>query len=1006
MHFTSNEKTSKKKATTERRVDIAASPENTKFIRMTKDFPNGGLTEARVKKIRNIVLMKNKNSSDASDENSKLLQIALSISQVDEDTLILEVKGQYGLVKQAYDRILKFMKKKIIKRNSCLLLNDNKCIEVDVKLDIRRDFGFQYSLGYEECLWIHDVEDNSQFREIFGRKARKGAVITHLALLSDHDNMQEISDPGMMDRLKGKAAQTGEQWVAARICLSWDEHLGGIDRDRFISRKNGGIMPRMRSKSNSSYWYRTKGDHRQCFLPHVPPPVAASMRNSNGNVPFQTIPRKRKEDRAPDSSNENKKARRADNDRENNKNKKARRADNDTENNEKKKARKVDNGRETFIEKMKNVEDIEFKNRGIHIQSSRGTMWAAHKKLFGEKCGETCTCPSQLSALTKDVVSNFVSKRRKNSKHERWVPDSKLSQSPGFADHFCLKFYERVQSSFPKDTPQETLAKLSKMWSEGHKKQMRFHASCSEECPCLDSWEDLFLPLCRGERRGKQSARRLSTNATKPLHHENIDVSRQVEIFRPSKTSLGCYCITRMDRGTKKCVITSIDPRRKASHVRSYSVGTIIEEYQVDSCPKQKLESHRELREVYENLKMSGSKLRLTLMTPANAGNADCEKDWSKGNAWIGSERKGWAGGAMTIDTGGQSPMPQNHSHVALGHSKKSLSNRAKEVIQAKQKHNATVAEQGRKVKKKQKITKPPKKIDPVSILRKDTTSRRGANSVNFNLNMITHHTWEMLPSVELDEEATAMTLGSEKLEELLMSKSITTKRLIEKLKHCDYETNAFAPALKKFKEYLKYLQEEAVDPSNSSESKRDLRIQIESYRLRNKALKIFELANFIISGTHDQEGAAYFVKCAKPGSTVVPQQNLLIELEKEENILLNNIQSICDWINRYQREKDNEGNKLEMGMDCDIDNHGVSLLHAAVLVGNKDLIWAIMNAGAKFYENADDVLSPLQFATAMRQEALNQGAEIWVRKYDNVIKALKDVMKIYYAKHKGGELI
>ena len=965
---------------------------------MMKRLPNGGLTEAKVKKIRNIVLMKNKSSSDASDENSKLLQIALSISQVDEGALILEVKGRHDLVKQAYDRILKFMKKKFMKSNCGLLLNDNKCIEVDVKLDIRRDFGFQYSKVYEECLWIHDVEDNSQFREIFGRKARKGAVITHLALLSDYDNMQEISDPEMMDRLKGKAEQTGEQWVAARICLSWGEYLGGIDRDRFISRKNGGIMPRMRSKSNLSY--RTKGNHRGCFFTHVPPPVAASMRNSNGSVTLP-IPRKRKEDRAPDSSNENKKARRAENDTENNKKKKARRAENDIENNEKKKARKVDNGRETFIEKMKNVEDIEFKNRGIHIQSSRGTMWAAHKKLFGEKCGETCTCPSQLSALTKDVVSNFVSKRRKNSKHEKWVPDSKLSQSPGFADHFCSKFYERVQSSFPKDTPQETLAKLSKMWYEGHKKQMRFHASCSEECPCLDSWEDLFLPLCRGERRGKQSARRLSTNATKPLHHENIDVSRHVEIFRPSKTSLGCYCITKLDRGTKKCVITSIDPRRKACHVRSYSVGTIIEEYQVDSCPKQKLESHRELREVYENLKMSGSKkLRLTLMTPANAGNADCEKDWSKGNAWIGSERKGWAGGAMTIDTGGQSPMPQNHSHVPLGHSKKSLSNRAKEVIQAK--HKAAVAEQGRNVKKKQKITKPPKKIDPVSILRKDTTSRRSANSVNFNLNMITHHTWEMLPSVELDEEATPMTLGSEKLEELLMSKSITTKRLIEKLKHCDYETNAFAPALKKFKEYLKYLQEEAVDPSNSSESKRDLKIQIESYRLRNKALKIFELANFIISGTHDQEGAAYFVKCAKPGSAVVPQQNLLIELEKEENVLLNNIQSICDWINRYQREKDSEGNKLEMGMDCDIDNHGVSLLHAAVLVGNKDLIWAIMNAGAKFYKNADDKLSPLQFATAMRQEALNQGAEIWVRKYENVIKALKDVMKIYYAKHKG----
>lgn len=65
---------------------------------------------------------------------------------------------------------------------------------------------------------------------------------------------------------------------------------------------------------------------------------------------------------------------------------------------------------------------------------------------------------------------------------------------------------------------------------------------------------------------------------------------------------------------------------------------------------KQKLRSHRDLKQVYEEARKSRVKLRVVFQSPGNSevGASDPgvhDKDWSFDGKWIGEEVEGWSGG-------------------------------------------------------------------------------------------------------------------------------------------------------------------------------------------------------------------------------------------------------------------------------------------------------------------------------------------------------------------------
>ena len=387
-----------------------------KFRRMTKAFPSlirmkdrnfFCLTQQKVDEIAESVLNENKNADASRSDGRKLLAANICASYKDKDTMLLEVKGQPDLAEKAHRRILDSVRYEICKYNCQLLLDDVDCIEVDVKFDITRDLGFELKCFDQKNLWICDVGDDSQFREVFGRKANRGAVITHLAVWDDTkrgDNMQEVSGPYMLEEITQKANQKRKQWIAARICLSWHEHLANIDINRFLPRHGSAKMPSMRSKRASNV-YRILGAHRERFLDYRPvrkPPQSITRPHDenpvNANIVSRTIRKKNCliQERAEGASNENKTSCR--------------------------------NGRGITIETAKNVENIGF-NSKVHPRSLQGAMTSPNDVFVVLGCPDPHLNERAKETVRKEVVKQRSAKRKMPERHLKRIslPASNLN---------------------------------------------------------------------------------------------------------------------------------------------------------------------------------------------------------------------------------------------------------------------------------------------------------------------------------------------------------------------------------------------------------------------------------------------------------------------------------------------------------------------------------------------------------------------------------------------------
>ena len=385
-------------------VSIRMTKKPPKFTQITKKLPSlirmkdrnfFCLTQQKVDEIAESVLNENKNADASRSDGRKLLAANICASYKDKDTMVLEVKGQQDLADKACSRILDSVRYEICKCNCHLLLDDVDCIEVDVKFDITRDLGFEFKCFDQKNLWICDVGDNSQFREVFGRKANRGAVITHLAVWDDTkrgDYMQEVSGPYMLEEITQKANQIRKQWIAARICLSWHEHLANIDINRFLPRHGSSKMPSERSKRTSNV-YRIMGAHREQFLDYRPvrkPPQSITRPHDenlvNANTVSRIICKKNRliQERGEGASTDNKTSCR--------------------------------NGRGITIETAKNVENIGF-NSKVHPRSLQGAMTSSNEVFVALGCPDPHLNERAKETVRKEVVKQRSAKRKLSETH-------------------------------------------------------------------------------------------------------------------------------------------------------------------------------------------------------------------------------------------------------------------------------------------------------------------------------------------------------------------------------------------------------------------------------------------------------------------------------------------------------------------------------------------------------------------------------------------------------------
>jgi len=596
----------------------------------------------------------------------KMCKITVSDSTEDDKAVAIRFRGFESYVNDAMFALVKRAHLIIAEYNSKILLDEPDTIEIDIKMNVNQSLGFKSKKG-KQCLWVHTITNGGQLQRIIGVAANGGAVITYMGLLQ-HRKVEPVRCNNEKKAIIKKAKMAFEtskdedhQWILIRICLAKDENLGGIDMTKIVNirRRDGSTYRgRFQAQFHSNDTTGTRSNRE-------------SRTNSNlerGNSP--KIPTKKRPLSAKTSLKESERPL----------------AKKSKELSPQQRTNK-DRSFRHFSEKTKDVKDIEYKSKKVHTQAANGSMWSQHKKEFGEHCDSECLCMEHLSDLTKNVVEDFVSSRQ--NKDPKWKAHSDIYVPIGFVDSFCPKFYPRVQKEFPKDSPEQLLAKLVNMWRNGHQIQRAFHLKCSKLCSCLGAWEEVFLPICKGgsvKKAGtKSSISKVKRGATSMQAKFDI-------IFKPQNSSLGLFCENEIViDGVGRCVVTSVDPRQKSvSHV---PCGTVIDSYQIGNEPAKKVTSCQQIERIYDELKPRDMPLTLRFVPPKVEVKNDCSTHWSRLNNWIGpSSHQGWAGGAMIshaskLSTSAAKPgYTQKYLPGGERHNQTHLPERAKILCRKKQK--------------------------------------------------------------------------------------------------------------------------------------------------------------------------------------------------------------------------------------------------------------------------------------------------------------------------------
>ncbi len=999
---------------------ISAKPA-CKKIRAKKYFPKyygntdeeiEALSQLQVNRVRKNVL------ENFPDQH---FEVKATDSKEDPSTKILCFCGSREAVCYARDKFVSNVTGLIHIWNSRHLLANENAIEIDVKFDAAKvdikasDLGN----GYQNTIWVSKIVHGSEFQVVLGSKAKKALAITGLGfkkVVKLECNVQDMYD--IIDQAKNRK----EKWICVRLCIDGNEDLSMMEIGRVV-RRGGTIMPRYKNRTLDyrGQWKKRFNSYERQRKKNINMAQTPSQGHERKNsLILSTIPKKRKassewtdgrsrhlidrtspqsemlvQAKGPSSTSSTQYASFS---KKQNATKEMPSSKAGPNQKQAHSTLQNDNYRhyQSFTEKMKDVMEIEFPS--VHKQSAKKSMWTAHKRIFGNECEENCLCTSKLDALTRDVVSDFVSKARK--KQEDFRHDHLAL--PGFVQNFCPKFYSKVQSSFPNDSGTEILSKLVDMWQNVHKKSLRFGLSCSEECPCKDSWTSQFLPHLR-DKNLKKIVRNDTTKAQPSRNGPKERLSSSV-YCKPTQNPLGFYCVTENNGKSKTCKIISIAPDAD----KKFAVGATIESLQIDLKPKEKVNSHKILKQICENLKKNGGNPTVTLKikkNPTNTRQYDCRKDWVRvagGWAWNGSSNSGWDGGAVIVNRTTTDP-------IQLKRAPKHLPPTAIEKIRLAKikcpvaRGSNQVFSKGPNVLQNERhaSTLPTKKIKPAPKILRSANDPCTGHRVQFADEKKTIHTFTVVPSasiVDMNEtnETTSRQVrkkifSSEKLEEFLLSRSVTNRDVIRKLKHHTFDLITLKESLKKISLNLKSME------SEEGLSKEGKKKESHFYDMRKKTIKIFELAHIIIGG--EQRGSTHFntfhcVQNVTPGNYSLDEiPDLMQDIENQRNILVGKdrklLYDIKNWITLFQNEKDPfTGKKQDLGMDFNIDSNGVSLLHVAILVGEEKFVESFVGGGSKL-EGTHDVIGPMEFAKILKVEAMQRKNTVWVERYKKVIATL-----------------
>lgn len=924
-------------------------------------------------------------------------KLKITVQDHPNDTLTSEVQfyGTKGDVNAVLTNMIKAVQKKIIDYNSSVLLTNDHTLEIDVKFHVKQALGVKTTKG-QKCLWIMNVQPGGQFQQIFGPRLNCGAAIVSMGMLKS-GKMEPVTTnkaknaliAAAQDELDQSNGDDCHKWIIARICLCQDACLADIDISRVVPRNNKVIQTRIGGPYHGKFFKNVSMATKDTGQMR-----ALSNRSETRYTSVDSKKRKRLEGKieGPKSSVV----------------KKQKNSEVDIDGPEKVMTDKGSSYRH-FRDKIQPVREIEFRNK-LNGQVVTGSMWTQHKKLIGEHCDPNCKCVAHMNLLVKNIFADHT------------ISEYKSGQKVGFAEYFCPKFFDKVQKYFPTDSAEQILQRLVNMWKQGHAKQLNLGGSCDPSCSCANLWSLLFLPICRGD-----SPQKLGRSHSIGLQPDvaRSDNSNAFEItFIPSSTSLGFYCETQNIKGRMQCIVTSVDPGKK--NVSKVVPGTVIDSYSTTKHQIVNVTSHQQLQNVFNLLKTRDDKTPLTIRFIKNMDLEkrfviDCKRDWSETNSWIGNtSNHGWAGGAMVsksahmhesnrIYENGSEPkalgqkekfLPQSAKNTirdVLGGQKPGLSaptkmKRCDTAIKEEVSSERQTGGRGRQLLSSLLTIKGTRQHASNSAQQKGVAhtlksilhqKRKVKVNAKVQFDLSRNVTKVFIPDniVLVQSQNKVARFSEEKLTEAIMCGQ-HLERFVVMLKHCVHDfkfeipLNALTKRINELQEEEKNLDEEDISNSEKSERKRQIAVDIHQFDMKKKIVKIYAKAHHLLRTIGN----------TTPENIKI---NMIDHIENHHVEISKQIITVYDWLQRFRDEAAQEGKILDINADVDV--YGVSLVHAAVFIGDSLLVTRLIQGGAKT-KTSKSLGSPHQLSQSLLNQALARGNLTWTKKYMKVISVLENL--------------
>ncbi len=182
-----------------------------------------------------------------------------------------------------------------------------------------------------------------------------------------------------------------------------------------------------------------------------------------------------------------------------------------------------------FKKKYNSIYQFDYGDTEIHGASGIASMWAQHKLLFGNDCGDTCPCINSLPRLGLYVISDH---RVKQAKKGRPIPDEKALIPRGVFDYFAPRFVPLLRQEYPLETASRIINRLVDMWPF-HQGSRRFGIHCSKNCDCDDHWDQLFG---KGDKQ-KTEEFLLSSRKRQSCNAGNVPSANTQSVSSPLGTS-------------------------------------------------------------------------------------------------------------------------------------------------------------------------------------------------------------------------------------------------------------------------------------------------------------------------------------------------------------------------------------------------------------------------------------------------------------------------------------